>query len=127
MEDDEQVNLFAGEALRDRGYRVIAASDGPAALRLLDDEPAIDLLFTDVVLPGGMNGRQLADEVLRRRPSVKVLFATGYTRNAIIHQGRLDPDVELLSKPFTADLLARKVKQVLDGGAAPARASEPAN
>ncbi len=127
VEDDEQVNLFAGEALRDRGYRVIAASDGPAALRLLDDEPAIDLLFTDVVLPGGMNGRQLADEVLRRRPSVKVLFATGYTRNAIIHQGRLDPDVELLSKPFTADLLARKVKQVLDGGAAPARASEPAN
>ena len=126
VEDDEQVNLFACEALRDRGYRVIVASDGPAALRLLDGEPAIDLLFTDVVLPGGMNGRQLADEVLRRRPSVKVLFATGYTRNAIIHQGRLDPDVELLTKPFTADVLARKVQQILDGGAASVRASETA-
>ena len=127
VEDDEQVNLFACEALRDRGYRVVVASDGPGALRLLDGEPTIDLLFTDVVLPGGMNGRQLADEVLRRCPSVKVLFATGYTRNAIIHQGRLDPDVELLSKPFTADLLARKVKQILDGGAASVRASETAN
>ncbi len=127
VEDDEQVNLFACEALRDRGYHVIVASDGPAALRLLDGEPAIDLLFTDVVLPGGMNGRQLADEVLRRRPSMKVLFATGYTRNAIIHQGRLDPDVELLSKPFTADLLARKVKQILEGGAASVHASETAS
>jgi two-component system NtrC family sensor kinase len=126
VEDDEQVNRFAGEALRDRGYRVLAAPDGETALRLLDGEPAVALLFTDVVLPGGMNGRQLAEEVLRRRPAVKVLFATGYTRNAIIHEGRLDPDVELLAKPFTADALARKVRQILEGGSSRARANEAA-
>ena len=79
-----------------------------------------------MVLPGGMNGRQLADEVLRRRPDLKVLFATGYTRNAIIHHGRLDPDVELLTKPFTADALARKVRQILDGGSSRVRANEAA-
>jgi two-component system, NtrC family, sensor kinase len=66
------------------------------------------------VLPGGMNGRQLADEALRRRPDLKVLYATGYTRNAIIHQGRLDADVELLNKPFTHDVLTRKVQQILE-------------
>jgi DNA-binding LytR/AlgR family response regulator len=67
-----------------------------------------------VVLPGGMNGRQLANEAVGRRPGLKILFATGYTRNAIIHQGRLDAEVELLNKPFTAEALARKVRQVLD-------------
>ncbi len=71
-----------------------------------------------MVLPGGMNGRQLADEVLRRRPAMPVLFATGYTRNAIIHHGRLDADVELLTKPFTADALMRKVREILDGASA---------
>ncbi len=126
VEDDEQVNRFTCEALRDRGFRVIAASDGPSALRLLDREPSIDLLFTDVVLPGGMNGRELADEVLRRRPAMKVLFATGYTRNAIIHHGRLDPDVELLSKPFTADALALKVTQILESDTSSVRAGEAA-
>ncbi len=122
VEDDEQVNRFASEALQDRGYRVVAAPDGPTALRLLGEQPDIELLFTDVVLPGGMNGRQLADEVRRLRPAMKVLFATGYTRNAIIHQGRLDADVELLTKPFTADALGRKIRQILDGGS-PVRAN----
>jgi CheY-like chemotaxis protein len=72
-------------------------------------------LFTDVGLPGGFNGRQLADEAQRRWPGLKVLFTTGYARNAIIHQGRLDPDVELLAKPFTYAALAQKARQVLDG------------
>ena len=87
------------------------------ALRIIDATPGlqIDLLLTDVVLPGGINGRQLADEVRKRRPKVKVLHITGYTRNAIIHHGRLDPDIELLTKPFTADALTRKVRQILDG------------
>ena len=89
-----------------------------SALQLLEADPSISLLFTDVVLPGGMNGRQLADEAQRRRPELKVLYATGYTRNAIIHQGRLDAEVELLTKPFTADALARKVRQILDAQAA---------
>jgi two-component system NtrC family sensor kinase len=114
VEDDEEVNRFATEVLREEGYNVISTHEGPSALRLLDANPNIDLLFTDVVLPGGMNGRQLADEALRRRPSLKVLYATGYTRNAIIHQGRLDADVELLTKPFTPDILASKVKQILE-------------
>jgi len=117
VEDDEQVNRFAAEALEECGYRVHTAPDGPAALALIDATPdfAVDLLLTDVVLPAGMNGRQLADEVRKRRPAVKVLHITGYTRNAIIHHGRLDADIELLTKPFTADALTRKVRRILDG------------
>jgi two-component system NtrC family sensor kinase len=81
---------------------------------MLEGDPDVRLLFTDVVLPGGMNGRQLAEQAQRMRPDLKVLYATGYTRNAIIHQGRLDPDVDLLTKPFTADALTRKVRVILD-------------
>jgi two-component system, NtrC family, sensor kinase len=114
VEDDEEVNRFATEVLREEGYDVISTHEGSSALRLLDANPQIKMLFTDVVLPGGMNGRQIADEALRRRPGLKVLFATGYTRNAIIHQGRLDADVELLTKPFTPDDLVKKVRQILD-------------
>jgi two-component system NtrC family sensor kinase len=117
VEDDEEVNRFATEVLREDGYSVIATYEAQSALRLLDANPSIKLLFTDVILPGGMNGRQLADEALRRRPDLKVLYATGYTRNAIIHQGRLDADVELLNKPFTHDVLTRKVKQILEAAA----------
>jgi two-component system NtrC family sensor kinase len=72
------------------------------------------MLFTDVVLPGGTNGRELADKILRQRPRLPVLFTTGYTRNAIIHHGRLDPNVNLLSKPYSHQDLARKIRQVLD-------------
>ena len=118
VEDDPQVNKLAVEALQERGYQVMSAPDGPAALKLIDGAPAIDLMLTDVVLPGGMNGRQLTDEVVKRRPSIKVLYMTGYTRNAIIHHGRLDPDIDLLTKPFTADALARKVRRILDASAA---------
>jgi two-component system, NtrC family, sensor kinase len=116
VEDDPQVNKLAVEALQERGYQVISAPDGAAALKLIGDAPSIDLLLTDVVLPGGMNGRELADAVHRRRPAIKILYMTGYTRNAIIHHGRLDPDIDLLTKPFTADALARKVRRILDSG-----------
>jgi two-component system NtrC family sensor kinase len=116
VEDDAQVNKLAVEALQERGYTVLSAADGAAALKLLETAPHIDLMLTDVVLPGGMNGRELADAVRTRRAEIKVLFMTGYTRNAIIHHGRLDPDIDLLTKPFTADGLARKVRQVLDAG-----------
>jgi two-component system NtrC family sensor kinase len=118
VEDDEEVNRFAAEVLREAGYRVVVAHDAATGLQALDRESGIDLLLTDVVLPGGMNGRQLADEARRRQPHLKVLYATGYTRNAIIHQGRLDGDVELLTKPFTHDTLLRKLRQVLGAGAA---------
>jgi two-component system NtrC family sensor kinase len=114
VEDDEEVRKFATEVLREQGYTVHAAVDGANALRLLESESNISLLFTDVVLPGGMNGRQLADEARHRKPELKVLYATGYTRNAIIHQGRLDAEVELLTKPFAADALARKIRQILN-------------
>jgi two-component system NtrC family sensor kinase len=117
VEDDIQVNKLAVEALEERGYQVLSAPDGAAALKLIESAPAIDLLLTDVVLPGGMNGRQLSGEVIKRRPGIKVLYMTGYTRNAIIHHGRLDPDIDLLTKPFTADALTRKVRRVLDAGA----------
>ncbi len=114
VEDDEEVNRFSSEVLRDEGYDVVSTHEAASGLRLLDANPDIRLLFTDVVLPGGMNGRQLADEAVRRRPDLKVLFTTGYTRNAIIHHGRLDADVDLLTKPFTSDALAKKVRQILD-------------
>ncbi len=113
LEDDEEVRGFASEVLRDLGYRVETASNGSRALDLIRKHPEFVLLFTDVVLPGGMNGRQVAEAAQALRPDLKVLFATGYTRNAIIHHGRLDADVELLTKPFTADALARKVAQIL--------------
>ena len=129
VEDDPEVQRFSADVLREAGYQVHTASNGADALRIIDSEPAIQMLFTDVVLPGGMNGRQLADEVRRRRPELKVLYATGYTRNAIIHHGRLDADVELLTKPFTADALARKVRDILDGrpAIAPAATNAPTN
>ncbi|MEA2996799.1 MAG: hypothetical protein QOG74_2348, partial [Alphaproteobacteria bacterium] len=74
----------------------------------------IDLLFTDVVMPGGMNGRALADEAVRRQPGLRVLFTTGYTRNAIVHHGRLDPGVEMIGKPFTYQELGTRIRAVLD-------------
>ncbi len=113
VEDDEGARAYCVAALGELGYRVLAAADGPSALRLLDAEPAVSLLFTDVGLPGGLNGRQLADAALARRPDLKVLFTTAYARNAIVHQGRLDPGVELLGKPFTFADLAAKVRRVL--------------
>jgi len=118
VEDSEGVLNFACSALEDLGYRVLVAGDGPEALRMLEIEPAIDLLFTDVVMPNGMSGRQLADLALKLRPELPVLFTTGYSRNAIVHQGRLDANVHLLSKPYTQRELAQKIHAVLDGGAA---------
>ena len=114
VEDDEDLRGFTMEMLSELGYRVLGAPDARSALQGLESEPAIDLLFTDVGLPNGLNGRQLADEVLRMHPSVRVLFTTGYARNAIVHHGRLDPGVELLPKPYTQPDLARRVRQMLD-------------
>jgi len=114
VEDDDDVREHSREILTELGYRVLPARDGAAALALLEESPDIRLLFTDVGLPGQVNGRQLADEALRRRSDLKVLFTTGYARNAIVHQGRLDPGVELITKPFTYAALAHKIRQILD-------------
>ncbi|HSV17593.1 MAG TPA: ATP-binding protein [Casimicrobiaceae bacterium] len=113
VEDDHDVRAHTVAMLRELGYAVVDAADGNSALQALDARPAIGLLFTDVGLPGGMNGRQLADEARRRRPDLRVLFTTGYARNAIVHQGRLDPGVELITKPFTYDELAAKLHAML--------------
>jgi PAS domain S-box-containing protein len=114
VEDDDHVRAFAAEALRELDYGVIEATTGRAALALLEVHPEVDLVLTDVVLPEGMNGRELAHAARARRPELKVLFTTGYARNAIVHHGRLDPDVELLAKPFTYEALAAKIRKILD-------------
>ena len=113
VEDDPDVRTFTVETLRYLGYRVIEAENGRAALRLLEATSGVRLLFTDVGLPGGLNGRQLADEVHARWPYLKVLYTTGYARNAIVHNGMLDPGVDLITKPFTAAELGRKMRSIL--------------
>ncbi|WP_293396201.1 PAS domain S-box protein [Phenylobacterium sp. RIFCSPHIGHO2_01_FULL_69_31] len=113
VEDEPAVRQFSVDALIELGYRVLSADGAEQALRLIDSNPEITLLFTDVVMPE-VNGRKLADEALRRRPELKVLFTTGYTRNAVVHNGVLDPGVELIGKPFTVDQLAAKVRAILD-------------
>jgi len=114
VEDDDALRNFTTESLRELGYRVLEAASGAAALQILGNNNDVDLLFTDVVMPGGVNGRQLADDTARRRPMLKVLFTTGYTRNAIVHHGRLDPGIHLLSKPFSFQELAARVRARLD-------------
>jgi CheY-like chemotaxis protein len=119
VEDNDLLAASVATMLRDQGYQVVTASNAAAALQLLDTNPEVRLLFTDVGLPGGMNGRQLADEARRRLPGLLVLFTTGYTRNAIIHHGRLDPGVELIGKPFTYTALAARIQRVLAASAEP--------
>ncbi|MGX7744330.1 ATP-binding protein [Rhodopseudomonas parapalustris] len=113
VEDDELVRNFALAQLRGLGYRTVAAADGASALAEVKRGTPFDLLLTDIIMPGGMNGRELADEVARLRP-VKVLYTSGYTENAIVHHGRLDPGVLLLSKPFRRADLARMVRAALN-------------
>jgi CheY-like chemotaxis protein len=115
VEDEPEVRSSTVEMLDELGYRVIGAPDGATGLRMLDAHGKVVLLFTDVGLPGGMNGRQLAETALRRRPDLKILFTSGYARNAIVHHGRLDPGVQLITKPFTFSGLAVKLQQVLQG------------
>jgi PAS domain S-box-containing protein len=114
VEDDDAVRTYTIETLSELGYDVLAASSGAAALEILDRRQDIDLLFTDVVMPGGVNGRQLADEAVRRRPGLKVLFTTGYTRNAIVHSGRLDAGVQMIGKPYSFSELGAKIRALLD-------------
>lgn len=114
VEDDPDVRSYVAEILKDLNYDVLAAADGNSALQLLGNAKVqIDLLLTDVILPG-MNGRELADEVRKHQPAVKVLFMTGYSRNAIVHQGRLNPGVDLIQKPLTQATLANKIRDLLD-------------
>jgi signal transduction histidine kinase len=113
VEDDPLMRRLTSETLHELGYTVFDSENAANALAILDREAGIKLLFTDVVMPD-TNGKKLADEALRRRPALKVLFTTGYTANAVVHGGVLDAGVNLISKPFTLDQLAAKVRAILD-------------
>ncbi|WP_245892832.1 PAS domain-containing protein [Novosphingobium guangzhouense] len=113
VEDEPGVRQFSVDALSELGYRVLEADGAAAALKLIDAHPEIALMFTDVVMPE-INGRKLADEARQRRPDLKVLFTTGYTRNAVVHNGVLDPGVHLIGKPFTVEELATAVRLVIE-------------
>jgi CheY-like chemotaxis protein len=115
VEDDEAVQAVTIGFLEDLGYHAVHARDAESALAVVRARGNLALLFTDVVLPGGFNGRRLAEEAVRLRPGLKVLFTSGYTPKAIIHGGILDADVELLSKPFTVEALAEKLRAILRG------------
>jgi PAS domain S-box-containing protein len=117
VEDDDMVRAFVEQQLASLGYRVIAARNGPEALETLRQQESVELLFTDVVMPGGLNGPQLAAEARRLKPNIRVLYTSGYTENAIVHQGRLDAGVELLSKPYRRTELAAKLRKVLNAEA----------
>jgi len=112
VEDDDDVRAFIAETLRELDYIVFQAIDAPSAMRTLDSE-RVDLMLTDVILPG-RNGRDLADAAATKRPGLKVLFMTGYSRNAIVHNGRLDQGVNMIQKPFTQAALAAKIRNLLD-------------
>jgi len=113
VEDDPLMRRLASEALHELGYTVFDCDSATDALATLDRVTDVKLLFTDVVMPE-INGKKLADEALRRRPALKVLFTTGYTANAVVHGGVLDSGVNFIAKPFTLDQLAAKVRAVLD-------------
>src|SRR5579862_4317598 len=123
VEDDDDVRDYLTKALRELGFMVIPAANGEKALQVLDSYGNnIDLLITDVVMPG-MNGRKVAEAVVARRPDMKVLYMTGYSRNAIVHHGRLDRDVALVQKPVTGAQLAAKIRSMLDPERDPPRST----
>jgi CheY-like chemotaxis protein len=113
VEDDPAVRNSVTVQLDSLGYKTIMAHNAEQALRLIDSGAEFDLLFTDVIMPGAMNGRRLAEEAVKRRRPLRVLFTSGYTENAIVHHGRLDPDVLLLAKPYRKADLARMIRLAL--------------
>ncbi|RXG88414.1 CHASE3 domain-containing protein [Bradyrhizobium zhanjiangense] len=118
VEDDTLVRNFVTAQLQSLGYKTVAAPDSRAALQLIEAGQPFDLLFTDIVIPGGMSGRELAEEVAKRRPGLKVLYTSGYTDNAIVHHGKLDDGVMLLTKPYRRNQLAEMIRKALNGGVA---------
>jgi PAS domain S-box-containing protein len=113
VEDDMLVRNYVMTQVGSLGYATLEAANATEALKIIEDGAHIDLLFTDVIMPGPMNGRQLVDEALRRRPQLKTLFTSGYTENAILHHGRLDEGVLLLAKPYRKPELARMIRVAL--------------
>jgi signal transduction histidine kinase/CheY-like chemotaxis protein len=114
IDDEPTVRMLVTEVLQEGGYAAIEAADGPTGLRVLQSSAKIDLLITDVGLPGGMNGRQIADAARSLRPNLKVLFITGYAENAIVGNGHLEPGMQVMTKPFAMDMLARKIREMVE-------------
>jgi CheY-like chemotaxis protein len=115
VDDEPTVRMLVGDALAELGYRTIEAGDGASGLKVLQSDAKLDLLITDVGLPGGMSGKQLADAARVARPDLKVLFITGYAENAAVANGQLAPGTQVLSKPFPMDRLASRIRGIIEG------------
>ena len=115
VDDDATVRMLIAEVLTESHYRLLEAVDGPSAMKLLEArQQRIDLMVTDVGLPGGMNGRQLADAARQMRPELRILFITGYAENAVVGSGHLEPGMAVLAKPFAMSSFANKVREILE-------------
>ena len=117
VDDEPSVRMLVTEVLEDLGYTAIEAADSASGLKVLQSDVRIDLLVTDVGLPGGMNGRQMADAARERRPDLKVLFITGYAENAILGNGQLAPGMAVLTKPFPIESMAGRIRSMIEGRA----------
>jgi PAS domain S-box-containing protein len=115
VDDEPTVRMLVTEVLAELGYAAIEAADGASGLKVLQSDVRIDLLITDVGLPGGLNGRQMADAVRQSRPDLRVLFITGYAENAMLTNGYLEPHMHVLSKPFAMEILASRIKSIITG------------
>jgi CheY-like chemotaxis protein len=115
IDDEPTIRMLISEVLEEHGYVVVEAWDGPSGMPILQSAARIDLLITDVGLPNGMNGRQVADAARQMRPGLKVLFITGYAENAVIGNGHLDKGMQVIAKPFEMDVLARKIREIVEG------------
>ena len=115
IDDEPTIRMLVAELLGESGYAVIEAPDGPTGLQVLESNARIDLLITDVGLPGGMNGRQVADAARVTRPNLKVLFITGYAENAVMGKGRLEKGMYVMTKPFQVDILADRIREIIQG------------
>jgi signal transduction histidine kinase/CheY-like chemotaxis protein len=114
IDDEPTIRKLIAEVLEDEGYTALEVSDGPSGMRVLQSSERIDLLITDVGLPGGMNGRQIADAARGLRPNLKVLFITGYAENAVVGNGHLEKGMQVVAKPFDMDVLARKIRELIE-------------
>jgi CheY-like chemotaxis protein len=114
VDDEPSVRMLVTEVLEDLGYTAIEAADGPSGLKVLQSDVRLDLLVTDVGLPGGMNGRQMADAGRLVRPGLKVLFITGYAENAAVGNGHLEPGMQVLTKPFVMETLASRIREMIE-------------
>ena len=113
VDDEPTVRMLVTDVLADLGYTAIEAADSAGGLRVLQSDARVDLLITDVGLPGGMNGRQMVDAARTHRPDLRVLFITGFAENALLNNGQLEPGMAVLTKPFAVDALAARIRELI--------------